>query len=213
MGRKRRPAGRKTNAKTRPGGGNRPVATPLRIIGGSFRGRKLGYHGDPRTRPMKDRVREATFNLVGPSVKGKHAIDLFAGTGALGLEALSRGAAQATFIEQHYPTARTIRENAEMLGVTEVCQIVTADTFLWSQDEDPATDAPPWLVFCSPPYAFYQDRIDEMLALIGGCIDHAPAESVIVVESDTEFDHEQLPQPDRWDSRKYSPAIVGVLRV
>ncbi len=62
--------------------------TVLRIIGGVHRGRKLEYSGDPRTRPMKDRVREAVFNLLGPDVAGKYVIDLFAGTGALGLEAL-----------------------------------------------------------------------------------------------------------------------------
>src|SRR6186997_1276149 len=64
-----------------------PAGTELRIIGGDLRGRKLEYHGDPRTRPMKDRVREAVFNLVEPD--GTYAIDLFGGTGALGLEALS----------------------------------------------------------------------------------------------------------------------------
>ena len=90
--------------------------TELRIIGGSFRGRKLRYEpfraGDNRvTRPMKHRVREAIFNLVGTAAEGRHAIDLFAGTGALGLEALSRGAAHATFIEKHVPTARVIEEN------------------------------------------------------------------------------------------------------
>ena len=72
-----------------PTAATRPVG--VRIIGGKFRGRKLEYSGDPRTRPMKDRVREALFNLLGHGVEGKVAIDLFAGTGALALEALSRG--------------------------------------------------------------------------------------------------------------------------
>ena len=66
--------------------------TELRIIGGNFRGRKLRYHGDPVVRPMKHRVREAIFNLISTESDGAHAIDLFAGTGALGLEAISRGA-------------------------------------------------------------------------------------------------------------------------
>ena len=70
-----------------------------------------------RMRPMKDRVREAIFNLIGPAIRGKHAMDLFAGTGALGLEALSRGADRATFIEQHFPTAKIIRQNIAALGV------------------------------------------------------------------------------------------------
>src|SRR6185369_13778531 len=90
-----------------PGSGSGEVpVVGLRIIGGKLRGRKLQYSGDLRTRPMKDRVREAVFNLLGPGVKGSHAIDLFAGTGALGLEAISRGAAQATLIERHLPTSR-----------------------------------------------------------------------------------------------------------
>ena len=80
----------------------RPAAG-LRIIGGEFRGRRLHYSGDRRTRPMKDRLREAVFNLIGPDIRGKHAIDLFAGTGALALESLSRGAKSATLIEQHHP--------------------------------------------------------------------------------------------------------------
>ena len=72
----------------------------MRIVGGHFRGRKLSYTGDPRVRPMKDRVREALFNLLGPDVKGTFAIDLFGGTGALALEAISRGSSAALIIER-----------------------------------------------------------------------------------------------------------------
>ncbi len=78
----KRPAAGRASGRT-----PQPVAG-LRIIGGQFRGRRLRYGGDPRTRPMKDRLREAVFNLIGPMVRGTHALDLFAGTGALGLEAL-----------------------------------------------------------------------------------------------------------------------------
>ena len=107
--------------RAEPDGIDERIAATLRIIGGKFSRRRLKYTGDPRTRPMKDRVREALFNLVGPSVIGSHAIDLFAGTGALGLEALSRGAARATFIERHYPTADTIKENIASLDVGSAC--------------------------------------------------------------------------------------------
>jgi 16S rRNA (guanine966-N2)-methyltransferase len=83
----------------------------VRIIGGTFRGRRLSYHGDPVVRPMKHRTREAIFNLISTECTGRHAIDLFAGTGALGLEALSRGAQSATFIEKHVPSARGAAHN------------------------------------------------------------------------------------------------------
>jgi 16S rRNA (guanine966-N2)-methyltransferase len=110
--------------------GNTEVAG-LRIIGGRFRGRKLSYSGDLRTRPMKDRLREAVFNLVGTDARDALAIDLFAGTGALGLEALSRGARQAIFLEQHFPTAAIINQNATALAVADSCEVVPGNTFIW----------------------------------------------------------------------------------
>ena len=99
----------------------------LRIVGGKLRGRPLAYSGDQRTRPMKDRVREAVFNLLGPAVVGSHAIDLFAGTGALGLEAISRGAVRATFLERHLPTCadRAERGRAWHVASRWTCNLPT----------------------------------------------------------------------------------------
>lgn len=190
-------------------GGEAPVG--LRIIGGEFRGRRLRYGGDVRVRPMKDRVREAVFNLVGPTVKGSHAVDLFAGTGALGLEALSRGAATATFLEQHFPTAKIIRENIATLGVEARCQLTAGDTFLWADRHELPTERP-WTVFCSPPYALFVERSEAMLKLIRRLRDDAPVGSVLVVEADERFDFAQLPEPEAWDVRPYPPAVVGIYR-
>ena len=160
---------------------------------------------------MKDRVREATFNLIGPAVKGKHAVDLFAGTGALGLEALSRGAAKATLIEQHFPTARIIRQNVATVGAEETVQVVTANVFRWAVQR-PDLGAAPWVVFCSPPYDFYTERTDDMLALIGSLLRAAPAETIFAVESDRRLDFGRLPDADAWDVRSYPPAMVGIYR-
>ncbi|OHB73268.1 MAG: hypothetical protein A2V70_20165 [Planctomycetes bacterium RBG_13_63_9] len=200
-----RPSGRTPSKPPRP-----PVR--LRIIGGQFRGQKLRYSGDMRVRPMKDRLREAVFNLIGPAVTGKHAIDLFAGTGALGLEALSRGAARATLIEQHFPTAAIIRENVTTLGTQQLTEIVTADVFAWFRGR-PQLGAAPWVVFSSPPYDFYVDRTDQMLDLIGGLMRLAPANSIFVVESDGRFDFRLLPDAEAWDVRSYPPAVVGIRRM
>jgi len=188
-----------------------PAATPLRIIGGIYSRRRLEYNGDPRTRPMKDRVREAVFNLVGPSVLGKHAIDLFAGTGALGLEALSRGAARATFVEQHFPTAQIIRENIASLGIETGTEICPANVFVWSRRLVEARDIP-WVVFCSPPYDFYVSRAAEVLALLERLLAAAPAGSIFVVEADKRFDFATLPEPQAWDIREYLPARIGIRR-
>ena len=160
---------------------------------------------------MKDRVREAIFNLIGPSIKGKHAVDLFAGTGALALEALSRGAVGATLIEQHFPTAAIIRQNIATLGVEEITRLVTANVFIWAKQR-PEVDSAPWVVFCSPPYDFYVDRTDDMLVLIESLLRAAPAESAFLVEADERFHFDVLPDADAWDVRRYAPAIVGLYR-
>lgn len=189
-----------------------PGPKGLRIIGGNWRGRTIEYSGDPRTRPMKDRTREAVFNLVGPSVKGTHAIDLFAGTGALGLEALSRGAERATFIERHIPTAKLIRDNIAKLGATEICEVIMLSAFVWAKRHPPLDPARPWVVLCSPPFSFYVERRDEMLEMIGRLWVEAPAESTFVLESDHHYDFTGLPASVEWDVRNYAPALVGIGR-
>ena len=185
------------------------IASELRIIGGKWRGSKLVYNGDPGTRPMKDRTREAIFNLIGPAVEGKHAIDLFAGTGALALEALSRGATRATMIERHLPTVRTIKENIQRLATESRVEIISGNTFFHASRFEFSSDSP-WLVFVSPPYDLYAEQEEEMLALIDTFCRRAPRESIVVVESDERFDPAKLPEPDAWRTRLYRPALVSI---
>jgi 16S rRNA (guanine966-N2)-methyltransferase len=158
---------------------------------------------------MKDRVREAMFNLLGPAVVGSHAIDLFAGTGALGLEAVSRGAARATFIERHLPTAKLVEQNAAGLGVRDKTEVVFGDAFLWSRKYLPANDER-LVVFCSPPFDFYANRQGEMLELIARWITAAPPGSHVAVEADDSFDFDLLPRAELWDTRVYAPAVVAI---
>lgn len=222
MGKRRRPQRRRENTKE-------PGATELReqesadrkspaeerdiagvrIIGGKHRGRILQYSGDLRTRPMKDRVREAVFNLVGPDIKHMYAIDLFAGTGALGLEAVSRGAVGVTLIERHLPTTKIIEQNAAVIGVQRQTNVIFGDAFRWAKHPTAPTDRP-WVVFCSPPYEFYVSRQHDMLELIERFIEKAPPGSCLVVESDEQFDTQRLPSAVIWDIRHYPPAVVAI---
>ncbi len=194
-----------------------PIDKPLRIIGGELRNRPIRYLGDPRTRPMKDRVREALFNLIGPDVKGKHAIDLFAGTGALGFEAISRGAARATLIERHFPSAALIRQNMADLAVESQCQVFAADAFLWLRQQQASNPDlladQPWLVLCSPPFDFFVDRMPEMHRLLADLKRAAPANSLMAVESDQRFDFTTLQDLGDWDVRSYPPALLGIMEV
>lgn len=212
---RRRKAAQADNA---PAGGGLPTVegTWLRIIGGTHRGRRLKYTGDLRTRPMKDRVREALFNLLGPGIAGSHAIDLFAGSGALGLEALSRGAARATFCERHFPTAAVIDENVRSLGFDERAEVLPGDTLIRFRRRIELAEygeAMPWTVFVSPPYDLYVEQREAMLKLIGDFVAASPVGSVIAVEADERFDFSRLPQAERWQVRAYRPAVLGILRL
>ena len=184
----------------------------LRIIGGKFRKSKLKYVGDNRVRPMKDRVREAVFNLIGPDIKGMHAIDLFGGTGAIAIEAISRGATSATIIELHLPTAALLKQNLEMLGLLSVCRLHKTDTFFWvKNEEDLPPKKVPWIIFCSPPYDFYVSRQAEMLEMLDRLVALAPAGSIFVIEADERFDMSLLPiAPPENRVRPYPPAVIAI---
>jgi 16S rRNA (guanine966-N2)-methyltransferase len=186
-----------------------PNKGKIRIIAGDYRGRRLSVPDLPGLRPTPDRVRETLFNWLGQWLDGQSCLDLFAGTGALGLEAISRGAERATLIERHLPTAKLIEQNAAALGVAEQVEVVFGDAFGWS--EEFCAQAPgPVTVFCSPPFDFYVDRQREMLALIGRWLEAAGEGSQMVVEADERFDFASLPQAERWDVREYLPAVVGI---
>lgn len=180
----------------------------LRIIAGRLRRRKLEYSGSLGVRPMRDRVRQAVFNILGTTVVGTHVLDLFAGTGALALEAISRGALCATLLEQDRATAQVIRRNVAHLALERECRVIAGDVFVWAERRLPL-ESTPWLVFSSPPYAFYIDRRAAMVALIARLMAAAPAGSGFVVESDERFDFGQLPELAAWDIRRYPPALIG----
>jgi len=179
-----------------------------RIIGGTLRGRRLAHRPGGPTRPMKDRVRETLFDLLGRRVGGATALDLFAGTGALGFEALSRGAARAIFAERHFPTADVLRRSASELGIADRCDVRAGDVLLWPKRmPDLPVDAP-WLVFVSPPWSMFIERPGDLLGLVGAMLAAAPAGSTVVVESDAALDPAELPGPLSWETRPIPPAVL-----
>ena len=128
----------------------------MRIIAGSLRGRRIVAPKGRATRPTSDRVRENAFNLIGP-VDDAEGIDLFAGSGALGLEALSRGAARMTFVESDRDACRVIGANLDALGLrgTVLCQDVARALAQERRDYD--------LVLCDPPYDYDVARVARFL--------------------------------------------------
>lgn len=97
------------------------------MIAGKFRSRRLKGPGKLRLRPTSDRLRETLFNILGPSVEGSLFVDLYAGTGAVGIEALSRGAREVFFVESHAATARLIRENLHSLDLVTGTEVLERD--------------------------------------------------------------------------------------
>ncbi len=119
----------------------------VRIIGGRWRGRRLPVPDLPGLRPTPDRVRETLFNWLGPVVEGARCLDLFAGTGALGLEAASRGAASVTLVESSRPAAAALRQHVQRLG-QGVVEVVVAEALAWLQGSDRTFD----IVLLDPPF-------------------------------------------------------------
>ncbi|HEY1064566.1 MAG TPA: RsmD family RNA methyltransferase [Pirellulales bacterium] len=187
-------------------------AVGLRIVGGKHGGRRLIYHGDKRVRPMKDRVREAVFNLLGVDPVGRQAIDLFGGTGALGLEAVSRGAVRALFVERHFPTANFLRDNIRSLEEEGRCRIETGDTFWWWNNARKIEGDEPWLTFVSPPYNLFHDNRQPLMDLIASVLELSPIGSVCVAEADVGFNVNLLPRAAEWETRDYPPARVSIHR-
>jgi 16S rRNA (guanine966-N2)-methyltransferase len=122
----------------------------VRVVAGRLGGRRLRAVPGSATRPTSDRVREALFSVLGPRVEGARVLDLFAGTGALAIEALSRGAASAVLVEQSAQATAVIRANLEALGLTGVATVrrTKAEVYLRSQRDGPFD-----LAFLDPPYA------------------------------------------------------------
>jgi len=138
----------------------------LRIIGGEWRGRKLRFPDAPNLRPTPDRVRETVFNWLAPVINNARCLDLFAGSGALGLEALSRGAAFITFVDSHKKIIQVLHGHLDLLKANEKAEALHLDgvKFL-SHDNFINTEARVYdVIFLDPPY--HLDLMEKVVPLL-----------------------------------------------
>ena len=138
---------------------NRKTPNQVRIIGGRWRSRVIDFPEDVGLRPTPDRVRETVFNWLGQRLDEKTCLDLFAGSGALGFEALSRGAAEVVMIDQSAPVAHSLRDNAQRLGANNFT-VIHANALQYLRDAARPFD----VVFLDPP--FNQGLLAQVLALL-----------------------------------------------
>ena len=137
----------------------------MRIIAGTFRSRQLKSLKGLTLRPTSDMLRETLFNVLGPRVEGSRFLDLFAGTGAVGIEAISRGAAFVAFAEHHSKTVRLIRENLASLEIAGGVRVIPADAITAIATLQKESVPPFDFIFLDPPYADQSDYKETLRAI------------------------------------------------
>jgi 16S rRNA (guanine966-N2)-methyltransferase len=177
------------------------MRTQIRIVAGSLRGRKLSCIVNAKLRPTPQMVREALFSILGNAVPDRPFLDVFAGTGVVGLEAISRGASSVTFIERDFRVAEGIERHLEEFGVAEMATLVRADVYRWVERYEPPAE--PVTVFISPPFPDLQRRADDLLQLLTQLQQKLASGSVVVLQSETNLTPEPLPLGEQWERRRY----------
>jgi len=161
----------------------------MRVIAGTYRSRILKSLKGLALRPTSDRLRETLFNVLAPNISGSRFVDLFAGTGAIGIEALSRGAAEVVFIENHAPAVTLIRRNLESLGINSGVTVLAVDALrglaLLAARKNSGARAFE-IIFLDPPYAAAADysRVLEFL----GSADLLATGGIVIAEHRRNFD-------------------------
>jgi 16S rRNA (guanine966-N2)-methyltransferase len=175
------------------------MRTELRIVAGSLRGRKLTCDVNPQVRPAPQRVREALFSILGNAVPNRPFFDLFAGTGAVGLEALSRGARPVVFVERDFRVAGQIQKHLRAFDVADQASIVRADVYHWAERWQPPAE--PVTLFLGPPFADFEQRLESLQILMADLQTKVAGDSVLALQSETPFQVSQL--AGAWDVRRY----------
>jgi 16S rRNA (guanine966-N2)-methyltransferase len=182
------------------------MRTQIRIVAGSLRGRKLSCTVNANLRPTPQMVREALFSILGNAVPDRAFFDVFAGTGVVGLEALSRGAASVTFIERDFRLIADLERHIQVFGVADRARIARTDVYRWIErwqaPDEPAT------VFLSPPFADFERRLDELLNVIGLLQQRLAPGSVLVLQAEDTATLDELPARTEWDERHYGRNVL-----
>ena len=183
----------------------------MRVIAGQFRSRKLAAVPGMDTRPTSDRLRETLFNVLGPRVADSVFLDLYAGTGAVGIEAISRGARQVYFVESEKKAARVIRDNLESLGIedgTEVLEREAVQALKLLDSQVVACD----FVFLDPPYEQH-GAYEQVLSWLSQA-KVINASSIVIAEHDKHFDPgTEFGALKRFRELKQGDAVLGFYRL
>jgi 16S rRNA (guanine966-N2)-methyltransferase len=180
----------------------------IRVIAGRARGRKLQLVPGDSTRPITDRVKENLFNILGAGIRKASLLDLFAGTGSVGIEALSRGADFVCFVDRHPAAIRTVRDNLRTTGFEGQSQVLRADAFkLLEKEPERAYD----LVFVAPPQ--YHEMWMQALKLLDERDGWLSEAGEVIVQIDPREDQPlSLANLEEADRRRYGNTLLLFFR-
>jgi 16S rRNA (guanine(966)-N(2))-methyltransferase RsmD len=180
----------------------------LRIVAGSLRGRKLSCDLHEGVRPTPQMVREALFSILGNAIPDRPFYDVFAGSGAIGMEAISRGGSEAVFIERDVGLASAIDRHLRSFGIAERATVVRTDVYRWAERWQPPEG--PVNIFISPPFADYERRLDSLQLLLSELEQKAAPGSVMVLQGEKGEGFDGLLNAHEWDLRHYGRNILAI---
>jgi 16S rRNA (guanine966-N2)-methyltransferase len=171
----------------------------IRVIAGSAKGRKLKMVPGSSTRPIGDRVKEALFNILGPDVVDSSFLDLFGGTGSVGIEALSRGASSCTFIDLDRKSVQIIHENLAQCGFSDAAVVLQRDAFAYLEGQAQTTYD---MVFIAPPQ--YKGLWEKALCQLDQKSEWINPDGLVIIQIDpNEYKPLELNTLSLYDERKY----------
>lgn len=184
--------------------------TEIRIVAGSLKGRKLTVLVHPGMRPTPQMVREALFSILGNAIPGRPFFDVFAGTGVVGLEAVSRGAKRSVLIEKDAKLVNDIQTAIDRFAVADRAHVLRTDAYRWAERWVPPPGGPV-NIFISPPFPdLHPDRVESFLKLVRDLLGKMPDESVLVIQAEDPFPKDELPDLPAWDVRKYGRNLLYI---
>jgi 16S rRNA (guanine(966)-N(2))-methyltransferase RsmD len=177
------------------------MRTTIRIVAGALRGRKISCTVTPELRPTPQMVREAFFSILGNAIPDRPFIDIFAGTGVVGMEALSRGAKSALLVERDPQFAKAIETHLRAFDLTRQAKLYRTDAYRWVA----AWNAPaePVNVFLSPPFVDLSQKTDDLLNAVRTLQSKVAEDSLIVVQTERDSPLDKAEELRSWELRQY----------
>ncbi len=178
---------------------------PLRVISGTAKGTKLDYPDNAR--PITDRAKTTLFDVIGPDIVDKRVLDIYAGSGSLGIEALSRGAAKATFVDFDNEAIIIIKQNLAKAGLLEKADIIRTKALQYMEDQEANSFD---IVFADPPFEFYKQSRQRIVGLLEKIVEIIPSGGAIILKYPRDLKMPEIEQLIVADTKEFGASTVTI---